>query len=127
MKRKKSYDKISISTPMCAHGHYGHLNNNHVFKFILDQKEAYEKINKIIDQKEFDYLLDDSKKFQEKINNNDIKYFKFIFNELKQYCDKIEKINKFHADEIYENTHANYVHFLNSFNQLSDYENTDFG
>jgi len=51
---------------MCAHGHYGHLNNNHVFKFILDQKEAYEKINKIIDQKEFDYLLDDSKKFQEK-------------------------------------------------------------
>jgi len=50
-----------------------------------------------------------------------------FFNELKQYCDKIEKINKFHADEIYENTHTNYVHFLNSFNQLSDYENTDFG
>jgi len=89
---KKIYDKISISTPMCTHGHYGNLNNNKVFEFISDQKKkAYEEINKIVSQKEFDYLLDNSQKFKNKIKEDDIKYMKFIFDELKQYCDDIEK------------------------------------
>jgi len=76
---------------MCTHGHYGNLNNNKVFEFISDQKKAYEEINKIVSQKEFDYLLDNSQKFKNKIKEDDIKYMKFIFDELKQYCDDIEK------------------------------------
>jgi len=39
----------------------------------------------------------------------------------------LKKNNKYHANEIYEKTHTNYVQFLNSFNQLTDYEDFDFG
>jgi len=120
---RKEFDKQPISTTIGAHGHYANLSSIKVYGFYKYIKEEYKKMNKEIYDEKFEYYYNENSSINyNEFRKNDIKNTKFIFDQLNEYYFNLKTKDNYHANELYESTYDNYIHFSDNYSKLTNYD-----